>query len=550
MPPTPPRHVFTNYADEAWQVSFFRLILIVLLAASVAAGPAVVRWAVGGVWQDHVVPFAVLFSLIGTASTTQLGRPTWRDRRGAAFRLGEVLLLFFAARLLTWAFVEGFPSLAVLRAAFWRPAVFFTGEYVFAALTWLFVWSLSIAFTSDFHELAIQPDEVAARQSHEWGDSRSQWRVARPLGRGELLQHFATRWIGIGILLVVCAGITRLDVTIGDKGILRMGLRGLGLRPEVIASLVCYFLAGLLLMSQGRLAVLRGRWFNQEVEIRSTLMRRWHINSLAFISLIALVALLLPLGSTGWLTGVIEWLIAFVARVMMFIAFVLGLLIALIAALLSSLFGRPLQTARLAPPALVAPPVPSQAEMTMRLPPWLGSAVLWLVVVLVASFLLVNFLRTSGLLESRFGVQLRNWRLWWRARRARVNAVVRMQWQKVGRRLRRVRRRVNQPPAVVTGQQRVLLPRDQVRRYYLTAVKEAGEEGVVRAPHETPLEFAEDLRAEWPDSGDDVEALTEAFLDARYSQQEIGAGDVSRASSAWRRLTRGLRAGTHARRSS
>ena len=29
------------------------------------------------------------------------------------------------------------------------------------------------------------------------------------------------------------------------------------------------------------------------------------------------------------------------------------------------------------------PPIPSQEEMTSRLPPWLGGAILWLVVVLV-----------------------------------------------------------------------------------------------------------------------------------------------------------------------
>ena len=103
------------------------------------------------------------------------------------------------------------------------------------------------------------------------------------------------------MLLVVCAALTRVVVTTQVSGVLRFGLRGLELRPEATASLVCYFLAGLLLMSHGRLAVLRGRWFNQDVQIDEPLIRRWHVNSLVFVGLIALVALLLPLGKTGWL---------------------------------------------------------------------------------------------------------------------------------------------------------------------------------------------------------------------------------------------------------
>ncbi len=60
--------------------------------------------------------------------------------------------------------------------------------------------------------------------------------------------------------------------------------------------------------------------------------------------------------------------------------------------------------------------------------------------------------------------------------------------------------RVGRPPELGVRGEGPLLPRDQVRRYYLRAVKEAEEEGVVRPAHETPLEFAEDLRTAWPET--------------------------------------------------
>ena len=417
------RRAFTNYADDAWQASLFRLLLIALLAGSVAGGPAIVREGLGGRWAPYLIPVGMAFAAIAVATTTRVGRPNWRSRRGSAFRLGEMVLLLLAARILVWAFAEGFPGLTQVRSWFLHPELFFTGEYLFAAIIWLLVWSFGIVVTSDFLELAIQPDEVAARESHEWGDSRSQWRAANPSGRTELLERFSLRWIGTGVLLVVCAGITRIDLSVGETGSVRLGLRGLGLRPEVVACLVCYFLAGLLLMSQGRLAVLRGRWFNQEVDVRDTLIRRWHANSLVFIALIALVALLLPLASTSRLAAALEWVIALTIRLVLLLAFLLGVLISLISALLAGLFGLSNKALPKEPFGRVAPEIPSQVEMTTRLPPWVGSALLWLVIALVAGFLLINFVRTTGLLQKgELGRQLLQLRLWWSARRARLNA--------------------------------------------------------------------------------------------------------------------------------
>lgn len=543
MPESTRRPVFTDYSDEAWQTSFFRHMLIALLAGSVASGPAILRVGLGGSWPGHLIPVAVVVAAVAVATTTQLGRPSWRDRRGAAFRLGELLLLLLVGRILVWAFVEGFPTGPVLRDWVLHPGLFFTGEYVFAVVVWFLVWLLAIAMTSDFLELAIQPDEVAARDSHAWGDSRSQWRVAKPMGRSDQLQVFALRWIGIGILLVVCAGVTRVDVSANEEGIVQWGLRGLGLRPEVVACLVCYFLTGLLLMSHGRLAVLRGRWFNQEVEIHGTLIRRWHAYSLVFIGLIAVAALLLPLGSTSWFSGAVEWLIAFAFRVVLFIGFLIGLLASLLFSLFARLFGSssqppPEQVLQAAPQA-----IPSQADVTTQLPPWLGGAVLWLVVGVVATFLLINFLKTTGLLQSKLGARGVRWLLWWRARRARLSAIVRTRLSNARRRIRRAQRRARRPQEPGKVKAGVLLPRDQVRRFYLAAVKEASEEGVVRPSHETPLEYAEDLAEAWPESGEDVRELTEAFIDARYSQRDIGKNEVTGAESAWRRLVRALRGG-------
>lgn len=532
--------VFTNYHDEAWHVSLFRIALIALMAGSFAAGPVVLRYALGLNWAGYLLPMAALYGAVGALTTGLLGRPSWRDRRDLGFRLGEVVIMLILARLAVWVFSEGLPGIATVRGWVLAPESFFSGEFLFATVTLLLSWSLAVAAAADFRDLAIQADEVAARESREWGDSKSQWRAGNPRSRIDILQGFAVRWIGLGAALVVCAGLTRVEVSASVAGVVRVGLRGLGLRAEVVFALVVYFLSGLILMSHGRLAVLRGRWYNQEVDIAPSLMSRWHTTSLLFIALVALVALLLPLGTTGWLTDALQWVLALIARIAMAVVFLLSLLIGLLARLLSGLLGesRPLPEDALPP---TPEPLPSQAEVADMMPPWLSGAVLWIIVGVITISLLLNFAQTSGLLEGRLGEQLMRLRLWWRARQAHLAQSMSSRLKRIRAPFRRLRPPALRPGLTARGRSEPKFPREQVRRYYLAAVEEAAEEGAPRQASQTPSEFANDLAANWPESDQDIESLTEAFLDARYSAREIDEEDATAARGAWRRLAEAFR---------
>ena len=51
---------FADYRAEAWQISLFRLVLIALIAASLAAGPALIRAGLGFAWPVYVIPAAAI----------------------------------------------------------------------------------------------------------------------------------------------------------------------------------------------------------------------------------------------------------------------------------------------------------------------------------------------------------------------------------------------------------------------------------------------------------------------------------------------------------
>ena len=147
-------------------------------------------------WPGYLVPAAAFAGAVGVLTTSLLGRPAWRNRRGMAFGSAKLSCCWSQRARSFGRSPKGSRGPTHSQAWLLHPESFFTGEFLFAALTLLFVWGFSVGVTADFLDLAIQPDEVAARSSHDWGDSKSQWRVAMPMARTEILQRFALRWIG------------------------------------------------------------------------------------------------------------------------------------------------------------------------------------------------------------------------------------------------------------------------------------------------------------------------------------------------------------------
>ncbi len=80
-----------------------------------------------------------------------------------------------------------------------------------------------------------------------------------------------------------------------------------------------------------------------------------------------------------------------------------------------------------------------------------------------------------------------------------------------------------------------------MRYFYLSTVRRAGDSGVVRRPSQTPLEFVRDLESSWPEAELDVEALTEAFVVARYDAVEIEPDQARQVKSVWERIKHLLR---------
>ncbi|MGC8780020.1 MAG: hypothetical protein ACP5UQ_04055, partial [Anaerolineae bacterium] len=392
------RPTYQDYFDAPWVSSIFRPLLIALVAGCVMAGPLTLLHLIGAPWRmGYVLPCAFAAALEGTYSTLQLGRPSWRDRRGMTYRLGEIVVLLILFRLAVWTFGTGWPGLAEVQLWLHEPFAFLDAQFAILGPWILIAWGLAVGMTGDFLDLALQPDEIAARESAIWGESRSQLRAGRAMPRSEILARFVSHWTAGGVILVLFAALARVDFA---GSMLRLGVRGLGLPAGLLAALLAYFLAGLLLISQGRLAVLRGRWYNQDVEVQPIVLRRWHINSLIAVLAIGLMAAFLPMGATSWLSAAVGTLLALIMRLGYLLMFLLMLFLTLLLWPLRFLL---LPEASARPDLSALPPPPTQAEALSWLPDWLGGAVLWSIIALVAIYFGLTYLAAHGVWRSPLG---------------------------------------------------------------------------------------------------------------------------------------------------
>ena len=117
--------------------------------------------------------------------------------------------LLLVLRLASWVFSTGLPGPDQIALWLGHPAAFLDAQFLAVGVLLILAWGLAIGITADFMELAIQPDEFAAYETHSWDESRSHQRAARAKSRVETVAQFAWRWGWGGVLLVACAAMSR-----------------------------------------------------------------------------------------------------------------------------------------------------------------------------------------------------------------------------------------------------------------------------------------------------------------------------------------------------
>lgn len=539
LPPTTPTSKVPY--DQPWLKSLLHPFLIAVMVACLDTAwlALIARFVpeLAGGYGQLVWVFSILVTIMGCVTTTLLAQPGERQRRRPAYRWAEFAFVVVATRLILWGATGRWPLLTDL---LYRPIdSLIDGLFLSAGLVVLFSWLAAIEFTSDLLRLALQPDELFALGTDRIGEMIRSSNSDRPA----ILARIVSRWVGGGILMVMAAAGLQVERPVNGFFALSQQL----IDPAVIAAIVIYFLAGLVLVSQGQLALLRTRWLLDRVPASESVLRQWPVYVMLLLLVIGVLATLLPFGGTFLLGQILFGVLNFIINLFLSIfRFFMSLFLLLIALLMGE---TPPGPAPEAPPPPPPPTIEALPPAMSHLPAWTGGAIFWISMALILGYATYIYLSDRG-------VQFTWLRAFWQMLRERWQLLFGSyrQWQRNRLPGRATAADIAANTAGVHWSKRRLDwrrldPTQQVRYFYLTTLEEAKERGVGRASGETPTQYEPRLTAhiiasltaaeeETKKEQDQqaVQKLTEAFIRARYSKKPLQKIESTTLAPIWEKL--------------
>jgi hypothetical protein len=531
----------TPFRTAAWTryvtQPFFIAILITCLATSVLV--VIGSFADPIPWRALIL-LSFIVALESIYTTFWLRDPDRRLLSNVAYRAAELVLILLITRFFTWAAAGNWPTGERLRDIQQSPIELFDPYFIIAFLLMIFIWQQAAITAKIFDRLAISDSEATFHAlPFSARKALAEDRPAR-LFRAGLVREFFQRWVWGGVGLAVFTALGTLDLAPLRDGSFS-SIVSLGLRPELLTALIAYFIVGFWLLSQARLAMLNARWLAEDVIKDEELAITWRRRSLAVLLGIALLVAFVPIGSTmpiGRILDLVVYGVVYVAGLVFYI--VAFLFIAIL-----SLLGRSREGAdpeelppleEIAPQSEPPPPPLPPSEATTLL---LGM-IFWSVMLTVTIVALAFYLRERG-----YTFNARLLRTLWQDFVSWLGQIG------IGFRLRiddlwpsrQVREKKETAVATTSSTpwwQRLwpgkLSPRERVRYYYLALVRQAGDAGVARQQHQTPLEYERPLHDAWPETDREIEAMTQAFLHARYSRRPVDDKEAATVEATWKTL--------------
>jgi hypothetical protein len=471
-----------------------------------------------------------------------LNLPEQRPLNKMGYRLAEFLVVALVLRLLTWPLMGGPPGLSAWRGYLLEPINFLDPVYfvylVFAGLTMAQAGRLA----DIFHRLALSDGEINYYTMSEHARLMSGHEKPPLTDRTALRQQFFEQWLIGGFIIGLLTAATAFDIAASETGGLRTIVR-LGVQPEMLLALMVYFLTGFWLVSHARLAAMRARWLINGVIPHEALARSWRRGSLAVVVGAALLASFLPIGGGFAFSHILETVFRGLIYASAAILNVVIFIFAAFLALLLGWIGKPVEEATLTetpaptpPPPPVIPADPVEISQTAAL---IIGGLFWTVMAVIAISAVLYFLHGRGYRFNRASFdrlrrRMRDWLAGLRRNLAESAAAAR---KAASGRWRRKRPSTSpNRPAWRFFRLNALSPREQVRYFYLSTARRAEEKGTPRAPQATPLEYARDLEAHWPAVEEDIEALTAAFVAARYGREPIDQENLNPIKATWKRI--------------
>jgi hypothetical protein len=340
-------------------------------------------------------------------------------------------------------------------------------------------------------------------------------------------------WGGGAILIIT--GLTR----VGIASLMNLQRSSV---PGVVLNVLIYFFLGLVMLGQVHFTHLHTYWNRHKIKVGTQFTKRWIRYSLIFVGLAALVAFVLPTGYSMGLLEMTATLLNMLQLVLQMLMFILSIPIMLLLMLFAPSTQQGMPSPLLQAPGLTAEDTPAAAGLS-----WfeiLRSLVFWVVTVSVVIYVIRSYLRDHPeILQSLRSISIIRvlfdlLGVVWDRLTGLVDAV----GQRLPRRFfrRRGRSKITSSPFRFF-RLGALSPRERTLYYYLSILRRAGQQGHPRRRFQTPHEYDGTLEPHLPFGRQDMTALTQDFVKARYSQHPIDREQEKQVRTHWQKVKEALR---------
>jgi hypothetical protein len=371
-------------------------------------------------------------------------------------------------------------------------------------------------------------------------------RIGEPPAGGKHYVHpvdaLIARFFRGGALLLMVAGITR----VGIASLLELSRPSV---PGLVLNVLVYFVLGLVMLGQIQYRRLSQRWRWEGIDVPRELAGQWARYTLVFLALAGLIAFLLPTGYTLSLLNVASLVLGAILYALNVLFHLLVLAFFLLLTPLAKLFGATGHW-ELAEP--IPPPDLPHLAPGGSLPEWLDvvkSIAFWAVALIGFVYVVRSYLRDRPeLVEALitfepFRAMRRLLAAVWR-QLARLAGVVR---ERIPSQLRLRPRGKDRDQAPERGAFRLfrlgaLSRRERMYYYYLSILRRAARHGYRRGESETPYEYETKLGPSIAQAEAELDRVTDAFVETRYSMHEVGRTEEEHMRADSRKIRAALRA--------
>jgi hypothetical protein len=404
---------------------------------------------------------------------------------------------------------------------------FFDAEYTLSLSLAFIIWYLSGNFAGQLMEL--EGDLFLLEADVEVGIFSDRTAVRRGL---------AVRTLSIGMLMIFITALLRWDYQ-----------NLWGNRPVPTYSLsyvLLYFILGMTMLTLAHFFARRATWALDRIPISRDMARSWLIYGLLFLMGVSLLAFILPTGYSMGLLTLLGYLFNLLGELVYLIFYLLSLPLTYLIRLLSRSSEIPEVVDPIPPPEFSSPPVTPHAPAEL---PWLGllrSIVFWAIFLAIVVYAFRIFIEQNEGILKRLR-SLPGWRYlaalwrWLKVSLKRAEHQVRSTIKGSLQRLSRLGAGVSVRPPGGLLHLRSLTPRQKVLFFYLAMLRRGQESGLPRQPSQTPYEYVQKMGEDLPEVDEELNVLTGAFVEARYSRHTITPESASRVRRYWGRIKHALR---------